>query len=212
MPSLQSALAEHETASYADSVLSDQSTTRVGIPDANAVPSDDRAPDDHKSRASVGYDLSRFDQRETVRDARLSEARNVPKRKRKTAARAKFSALTLMLCVVTALLSVALIFSYVELTVTSDKLDDLNNIYTDLKNTGVLLKTQYESRYDLTVIEEYAQSKLGMVKLERSQIEYVEIASPDTITRVSPEKTSRFGYILSSFAKSFNAVLTFIAG
>jgi len=29
---------------------------------------------------------------------------------------------------------------------------------------------------------------------------------------VSPEKTSRFGYILSSFAKSFNAVLTFIAG
>ena len=108
MPSLQSALAEHETASYADSVLSDQSTTRVGIPDTDAVPSDDRAPDDHKSRASVGYDLSRFDQRETVRDARLSEARNVPKRKRKTAARAKFSALTLMLCVVTALLSVAL--------------------------------------------------------------------------------------------------------
>jgi len=99
--------------------------------------------------------------------------------------------------------------SYLNLTVINDEIAKLENKYTELRNENVLLQTEYESRYDLNEVEEYAVKNLGMIKLERSQVEYVEITSPDSIRAVSPEENKTSSYISANFVKSFNAVLDF---
>ncbi|MDY3285327.1 MAG: hypothetical protein SOX31_01975, partial [Eubacteriales bacterium] len=157
------------------------------------------------------HDLSRFDQRPDVREARRSEVRETPARRKKTAPRPKVNVVSLLLAAAAALLSAALIHNYVQLTVLNDQIASEKTKYEELANTGVLLKTKYESRYDLTEIEEYAQAKLGMTKMERSQIEYVEIGSPDTITRVSDGASAGKASFEAALAEKINAVLAFLS-
>ncbi len=135
-----------------------------------------------RTEESVGYDLSRFDQRPRVREVRRREAAS-PRERQRAAERPRVSAATLILGGIAALCAVLLLYNEMQMTVLNDQIDTLKDEYTELVNQGVKLRTQYESRYDLTEIEEYAQAKLGMTKMDRSQMEYVEIGSPDTITR-----------------------------
>ena len=44
--------------------------------------------------------------------------------------------------------------------------------------------------YNLTFVEEYAQSELGMVKMEQSDITYVDLANPETMLVYGDEAAS----------------------
>ena len=92
-------------------------------------------------------------------------------------------------------MAAALIYSYMRLTVLNDQISQVRTELTEVSNEGVLLKTQYESRYDLTQIEDYAVKELGMTKMDRSQVEYVEIGNPDTIVRSGSGTTSSWATV-----------------
>ncbi|MDY3286581.1 MAG: hypothetical protein SOX31_08450, partial [Eubacteriales bacterium] len=209
MPSLQSALSAYDAQAQEDLKKQAKKEPKkeekpVYETDGNAAREPEYEPADERS---IGHDLSRFDQRPDVREARRSEVRETPARRKKTAPRPKVNVVSLLLAAAAALLSAALIHNYVQLTVLNDRLASGKTQYEELANTGILLKTKYESRYDLTEIEEYAQAKLGMTKMERSQIEYVEIGSPDTITRVSDGVSAGKASFEAALAEKINAVL-----
>ncbi|MCI6909110.1 MAG: hypothetical protein MR832_08165 [Clostridiales bacterium] len=213
MPSLQSALSAYDAQAQEDLKKQAKKEPKkeekpVYETDGNAAREPEYEPADERS---IGHDLSRFDQRPDVREARRSEVRETPARRKKTAPRPKVNVVSLLLAAAAALLSAALIHNYVQLTVLNDRLASGKTQYEELANTGVLLKTKYESRYDLTEIEEYAQAKLGMTKMERSQIEYVEIGSPDTITRVSDGASAGKASFEAALAEKINAVLAFLS-
>ncbi len=160
--------------------------------------------------AQIGHDLSRFDSRKTVRDVRSEESRAVPARRRKAAAKPRLNILTFLCSAAGVVIATALIASYVNLTILNDQIKKLKDEYVTLENKGVMLKTEYESRYDLNQIEAYATGTLGMVKMGRSQIEYVEIPNPDVIMKVAPEENNSIAYVVANFVKSFNAVLEYL--
>ncbi|MEA4823482.1 MAG: hypothetical protein VB111_05120 [Clostridiaceae bacterium] len=206
MPSLQAALSEHENRKVTEEILSGK--TAVYHTDGNAAKVPEYEPADDRA---IGYDLSRFDQRPHVREVRRTEARETPSKRKKAAVRPQVSVMSLFLAAVATLLSGVLIYNYVQLTVLNDQIADSNSQYEELKNNGVLLKTQYESRYDLSEIEEYAQSKLGMTKMERSQIEYVEIGSPDTITCLTTGTSAGRASFMAVFTEKINTLLAFLS-
>jgi len=158
----------------------------------------------------IGFDLSRFDNSESVRELRTKEAGAVTKRKPRAKHKVHLSFLTGLCCVGAAAIAALMLMSYLNLTIINDEIAQLQNEYLELQNKNVLLQTEYESRYDLNEIEDYAVNTLGMIKLERSQVEYVEIANPDSIRAISPEDNDATSYITANFVKSFNAVLDFI--
>jgi len=164
----------------------------------------------NENRGKIGSDLSRFDNSEAVRELRAQEAGNVTKRKLRTRPRMHLSFLTGLCCLGAAAVAAIMLMSYLNLTVINDEISKLQNEYLELQNKNVLLQTEYESRYDLNDVEEYAVNTLGMIKLERSQVEYVEIASPDSIRAISPAENETSSYITANFVKSFNAVLDFL--
>ena len=70
------------------------------------------------------------------------------------------------------------------------------------------LNAKKEQIYNLPYVEEYARDVLGMVKLDKSQVEYVELSNPEVMTvRQEAEYSSAF---LSGLAKSFNVILEYL--
>lgn len=77
--------------------------------------------------------------------------------------------------------SVAIIYNYMILTQLTDQASEKNQQLEDLKSEYTYLETKEENMYTLSEIEEYAQQKLNMIKMDSSQVEYIELSNPDQI-------------------------------
>jgi len=136
---------------------------------------------------------------------RYQEA-DIPERHRPPRRTQKINLLSFLLTSIACFVCVLLIFSYTRLTVLNDKIAKAKDNLSSLRNESVKLTAEYDSRYDLSEIELYAQEELGMTKLDNSQVEYVEIGAPDTITRKTTNRFS-FAAIGETIANMVNALL-----
>ena len=142
-------------------------------------------------------------------EERYQEA-DIPRRNRQPRRVHRFSFLSFFLTSVACLVCVLLIFSYTRLTVLNDQIATEKNDLLTLQNESVKLNAEYESRYDLSEIELYAQSELGMTKMDKSQVEYVEIGIPDTITRITDEHFS-LAMLRDAVAGLINTILSYFS-
>jgi len=154
----------------------------------------------------VKLDLSRFDSRDMVQEAiRMEEAEKPVKEK--PIQKTKLSLSSVAYCIAFAVLALGLLIYNLNLTVLTDQVATKKDELTELQSKESLLRTEYEKRLDLRSIEAYAVDKLGMVKTERGQVEYLEIKAPETIARIVPEEQHNLSYYFANLVKSFNAVL-----
>ena len=158
----------------------------------------------YPTRESVAYDLSRFDNREHVRrEVQKSEKPHV-----RRAPRTNVLPMVTMLfiCMFAA---GAVVFSYMRYTELTDRVSQLRSENEALKTEADDLTAEYETRLNLADIEAYARDELGMVKLDRSQYEYVELSNPEEVEILTgtDEKASDF---MSGLVKSFNVVVEYL--
>jgi hypothetical protein len=168
------------------------------------------------ARATYGnlaYDLERAEQQETdiqefplVRPRRESERKvkvAVPKSNR-TAARNKSSVsiLGVLGYMAAACMLIMVLMGYVQLTRVSAEASQLQKNITDLKNNEAKLKIQYESTFDLTKVEEYAVSRLGMMPATNSQIYYMNSTNPDKAVIISDKSKSGLFRSVTTFLSS----------
>lgn len=76
----------------------------------------------------------------------------------------------------------------------ADELErEISNVNTKLEaaqSENVRLNMQIESVISLKNVEDYAQSQLGMVKMESNQIEYIDLSGDDKVT-LSGDRTPK---------------------
>lgn len=74
------------------------------------------------------------------------------------------------------------------------------------------LNAKKEQIYNLSYVENYAENKLGMVKLDKSQVNYVEMDTGDRMVLsaavVQPEGAG--GQMLDALSQAFSAVLEYL--
>lgn len=133
---------------------------------------------------NLAYDLDALVREHNLEEAgRMLEqqAREETVRRPRAAAqpRAKVSPLTLGGVVLLAVMAVALLLGYVQLTKISASVSDIKSQLNQLNDEHVSLLTKYEQTYDLTTVKETAE-KHGMDKPSSSQIEYIDLGGPDT--------------------------------
>ena len=78
--------------------------------------------------------------------------------------------------------AVLLLMAYVELTVISEDVVGMKSQMEVLKTEEARLRAQYELAYDLNSIESAMTSSGAMVKPQSSQIFYVDLSAPDSVT------------------------------
>ena len=105
-------------------------------------------------------------------------------------------------------LCVGLIYSQMMLTVATHKLSDSETQLKTLESEHVSLMSKYEQQYNADYIAEYAENTLGMVKLNPSQIEYIELAGEEGIEVSSSAPAT--GGLVGSLVRGFTALLEYL--
>ena len=93
-----------------------------------------------------------------------------------------------------ALILIAMLATLLYSRLKVDELDrEISNMNTKIEaaqSENVRLNMEIESVISLKNVEDYAQSQLGMVKMESNQIEYIDLSGDDKVT-LSGDKTVR---------------------
>lgn len=167
-----------------------------------------------RGNTKIGSDLSRFDNREEVRRAveaaQRQEEQEKARREEDLPPRSRISFGTVMIFVLFAVIASLLINCYVRQNELAVELSNLKNTYAQEQTRNGDLQTRFDQRYVLSDIEEYAVGTLGMVKLETNQIEYIEIDTPETITRVDTDGDGDGFNLFSYLREKLEDVLEFL--
>ncbi len=150
---------------------------------------------------NLAYDYSEYDQ--------MAEPKFRPKikhiRNLKLQPRASKSIRITITGFITALLLMAIVFGRVELSKIYSEQSDLQSELSQLTEANLSLKSELESKTGLSQVEEYAEKTLGLQKLDKSQVEYVEVKTDAVIEPVETDEN-----IFVAIKKWFQNVLEYI--
>ena len=160
-------------------------------------------------KSNLAYDLSHFDntarkerERQQDRQRRASEIKM-----NKHSASRTGSKFGIVLCAVAAF--GALWAVNVQNTRADDiarKVDDQKKLLAEARDENSLLQSRLDSKVNISYIEEYAATELGMSKVTNSQINYLSVNTEDLI-EVSPEDS---GNIFTAIADWVGDLLEYI--
>lgn len=100
----------------------------------------------------------------------------------------------------------AMIYGKVELSRITNEQSQLQSQLTELQENNLSLKSELDSKTSIVKVEDYAENTLGLTKLNKAQIEYVELENNQVIEVVEKKDDSFF----SSAKKWFKNVLEYI--
>ena len=131
----------------------------------------------------------------------------------KTATRAQVQArskqavypLAMLGIAVAAVLFVIAIMAQIQLFDVSSKTVELETRLKELQTEQTKLKIAYEGAFNLTEIEQYATSRLGMQKPSADQIYYIDTSSPDRAVIIQQSANSGFFGRVSDFLSGIGA-------
>ncbi len=86
----------------------------------------------------------------------------------------------------------AVLYGKVESNALFGEISDLEDQLKNLQTENITLAAEYEARTSLKNVEDYAENVLGLKKLDKSQIEYVEISGDSVIEIVDVENKNVF--------------------
>jgi len=98
-----------------------------------------------------------------------------------------------------AVLFVIAIMAQIQLFDISSKTVELNSQLKELKTEQTRLRISYEGAFNLTEIEQYATSRLGMQKPSADQIYYIDTSSPDRAVIINQPHSDGFFARVSDF-------------
>ncbi len=156
------------------------------------------------SRESVAY--REYEDRFMPAPVQKSSLRAVPdkRRRRKTAVRPG-----LVACVGLIIAAAAyILFCHMQLTGLTAEISAQSEMLDELTAESVSLANKQKHSLNMDDVEAYAVNTLGMVKMDNSQIEYVELVNPDQVT-VADSGVS-LDALLGGLARSFSAIVEYI--
>ncbi|MGM9613762.1 MAG: cell division protein FtsL [Butyricicoccus sp.] len=156
--------------------------------------------------------MAQIDERQTqVQDQQLPNMEMpVAVRVRKVRKRIRHAVTPLRVLFTTAVvaLCMTLLYNQMHLTRLTKEIGEQTTTLENLQSEYVSLKTQQEQALSISYVEEYAQSTLGMVKMDPSQVEYIEMTNPE-VTEVS-NTGATLGDAVANLMRSFTAVLEYL--
>lgn len=148
------------------------------------------------------YDISVFED-ENLENQDLHKKNKVikiPKKKIEQAKRRKRNPLKLTVSFLFSAVVVAvvgmIIYSQVQLTELNQKISEAQETLENSQSEYTQMQMNVDAKYTTSIIEEYAQDKLGMTKANSSQKEFVDLSSGDKAKIIEKEDKSIFDTIV----------------
>lgn len=97
--------------------------------------------------------------------------------------------------------------SYVQLNEVYSQISAQENTLKDLRSENVRMQTELEGQASIRNIKEYAEERLGLKKLNRSQIQYIQIQTEDEVIVEEPDQN-----IFVQIKRKFNDLIAYLRG
>lgn len=150
---------------------------------------------------NLAYDYTEYDQMaEPKSHPKIKHIRNL-KLQPKVSAAVRYT----ITGFIATLLLMAIVFGRVELSKIYSEQTQLQTELSQLNEANLSLKSEIESKTGLSQVEEYAEKTLGLQKLDKSQVEYVEVKTDAVIEPVETDEN-----IFVAIKKWFENVLEYI--
>ena len=111
--------------------------------------------------------------------------------------------------------ALVIVSGYMQLAAVNLENAKMRQEITRLKDEQNALNAKKEQMYNLSYVEDYAENKLGMVKLDKSQVHYMEMDSGShmVLAAAAPggDTATRGADLMSRLAQSFSAVLEYLS-
>ena len=133
----------------------------------------------------------------------LHLAKPPKKRRRKSLRR---SAILSILAAVGA--SAYILYCQMQLTQLTAEVSKQSDNLSEMQAENVSLTTKKMNSMDMTEVEQHAVDDLGMVKMDNSQIEYVELTRPDVVTVAHSEHSLE--NVVSGLTEWFSSIVEYI--
>ena len=151
------------------------------------------------SNLAVDYNYEQNRRKVKVRERNISVSRGLAEDKRGRI-------VNILLGVTIVALLAAALFGRVEISELYTQRAELETKLERIQDENVSLESEFTQKTGMTKVEEYAEDKLGLHKLDKSQIEYVEVESPEKAKVINSDDTNVFVKI----KRWFNSALEYI--
>lgn len=160
------------------------------------------------AKSKMAYDLSRFD-RSTSANKKETKARTAARSAARAKTRPQISGFSVFCGAVVFVTLIALLYSYVHLTEASDINRRREAELEDLREQVQMLEVSRNQRMGALQVRDWAVTKLGMSKIDKSQITYVSTSGGDRfeIGEGKPQATSK---LVAGLAEGFSTVIEYI--
>lgn len=129
---------------------------------------------------NAAYDLTRFEARTAAQ--REAEQRPQIQKVKKTSAASRVSPVKAIACMLLVIaVTSALLYTRVQLTECTQKVESANETYTSLEAEGTRMSLELEGKVSLKNAEDYASSELGMTKMDNKSVEYLRLTQENKI-------------------------------
>lgn len=142
---------------------------------------------------NLAYDYNSYEEDEVV-------TRDIEHKKNNTAAKRFFSLKFVFLCTLVCTLLCVMIYEKVQISGLCTEQTQLQSELTELQDGNQSLESELAQKTSMTKVEEYARNELGLIKLEKSQIEYVEVENEAVASVIETKDRSIFVRIKNWFA------------
>lgn len=160
------------------------------------------------NKTNAAYDLSKFAPKEEIEEPEIEQPKEPRRRMRlienkmpkpATVVKWVFVSLFVMLSLT------SIMVGNIKLTQLNDQMTSVQKSLNDAKSDEVSLNAQLETRMSMSQVEEYATSKLGLVKVQPYQVQYIHLTNTDKVV-VSSDKTGMpavFANVIDFFKEYF---------
>ena len=104
--------------------------------------------------------------------------------------------------------SAYILYCQMQLTQLTAEVSKQSDNLSEMQAENVSLTTKKMNSMDMTEVEQHAVNDLGMVKMDNSQIEYVELTRPDAVTVAHSEHSLE--NVVSGLTEWFSSIVEYI--
>ena len=104
--------------------------------------------------------------------------------------------------------SAYILYCQMQLTQLTAEVSKQSDNLSEMQAENVSLTTKKMNSMDMTEVEQHAVDDLGMVKMDNSQIEYVELTRPDVVTVAHSEHSLE--NVVSGLTEWFSSIVEYI--
>ena len=150
---------------------------------------------------NLAFDYCAYDREEAQGTKAIKHKRNLL-----AAVNKKSNAIAVIGAIIVLALLSAMIYGKVEISSLYTQRTELETQLAQLQSENVSLESELAQKTSMTKVEEYAKNELGLQKLDKSQIEYVEVESDNTAQIVQSDDSNIFVKIKRWFSSALEYI------